>query len=124
MRDQRVEDFRSLHVPGQPFVMPNPWDIGSAKVMAGLGAKALATTSSGYGFTLGLPDGGKVTRDQALRHADDICSAVSEPTTVPGGFGEQWARVANGLIETRVGPALLLDLTALIEGHAGLGVAA
>ena len=55
---------------------------------------------------------------------DDICSAVSEPTTVPGGFGEQWARVANGLIETRVGPALLLDLTALIEGHAGLGVAA
>lgn len=55
---------------------------------------------------------------------EDICSAVSEPGSVPGGFGEQWSRVANGLIETRVGPALLLDLDALIGGQGSLGVAA
>lgn len=55
---------------------------------------------------------------------EDICSAVSEPGDVPGGFGEQWARVGNGLVETPVGPALLLNLEALIEGHAGMGMAA
>lgn len=55
---------------------------------------------------------------------EDICSAVSEPGDVPGGFGEQWSSVANGLVETRVGPALLLNLEALIGGHARLGVAA
>mgnify|MGYP000014657798 CR=1 FL=1 len=54
-RDDLTDRFRALHVPGRPFVMPNPWDIGSARVMAGLGAPALATTSSGHGFTLGLP---------------------------------------------------------------------
>ncbi|MEM1051581.1 MAG: chemotaxis protein CheW [Pseudomonadota bacterium] len=55
---------------------------------------------------------------------EDICSAVSEPGTVPGGFGQQWSRVSSGLVETRVGPALLLDLEALIGGQAAIGAAA
>ena len=65
-REELVERFRALHVRGNPVVMPNPWDIGTAKIMARLGAKALATTSSGHGFTLGLTDGGQVTREVAL----------------------------------------------------------
>ena len=64
-RDELTERFRAQHVPGQPVLMPNPWDLGSAKVMARLGAQALATTSAGHGFTLGLTDGGQVTRDIA-----------------------------------------------------------
>lgn len=55
---------------------------------------------------------------------EDICSAVSEPGDIPGGFGEQWSQVASGLVETRIGPALMLNLEALIGGHARMGVAA
>lgn len=96
-RDELTERFRALHVPGRPVVMPNPWDIGSAKVMAGLGALALATTSSGHGFTQGLPDGGRVTRELALRHAADICAAVDVPVNgdFENGFGDSPETVAE-----------------------------
>lgn len=96
-RDELTERFRALHVPGQPVVMPNPWDVGSAKVMARLGARALATTSSGHGFTLGLGDGGQVTRDMALRHAADICAAVDVPVNgdFENGFGDDPETVAE-----------------------------
>jgi len=55
---------------------------------------------------------------------EDITSGVSEPDGVPGGFGPEWSRVATGMIETRTGPALLLDLAALIGGPETLGEAA
>ena len=69
--------FRALHVPGDPLVMPNPWDIGSAKVLAGLGAKALATTSSGHAFTIGKPDMGRVTAEEAFAHAAAMVAAAT-----------------------------------------------
>lgn len=96
-RAELTERFRALHVPGRPVVMPNPWDIGSAKVMTGLGAQALATTSSGYSFTQGLPDGGQVTRDLALQHAADICAAVDVPVNgdFENGFGDSPETVAE-----------------------------
>lgn len=96
-RDNLSERFRALHVPGQPVVMPNPWDLGSAKVMAQLGAQAVATTSSGHGFTLGVPDGGRVTRDQALQHAADICAALDIPVNgdFENGFGDDPETVAE-----------------------------
>ncbi|AAV94385.1 isocitrate lyase/phosphoenolpyruvate mutase family protein [Ruegeria pomeroyi] len=96
-RDKLTERFRTLHVPGNPLVMPNPWDIGSAKVMARLGAQALATTSSGYGFTLGLADGGQISRDIALQHAADICAAVDLPVNgdFENGFGDSPDTVAE-----------------------------
>ena len=96
-RNELTERFRALHVPGQPVVMPNPWDLGSAKVMARLGAQALATTSSGHGFTLGLADGGQVTRDMALQHAADICAAVDVPVNgdFENGFGDDPETVAE-----------------------------
>ncbi|MEM1315740.1 MAG: isocitrate lyase/phosphoenolpyruvate mutase family protein [Pseudomonadota bacterium] len=96
-RDELTDRFRALHVPGEPLVMPNPWDLGSAKVMAALGAKALATTSSGHGFTLGLGDGGAVTREMALAHAEAMCGAVDLPVNgdFENGFGDDPDTVAE-----------------------------
>lgn len=98
MRRKTLTDrFRALHVPGRPLVMPNPWDLGSAKLMAGLGAQALATTSAGHGFTLGLADGGQVTRDMALQHAADLCAAVDLPVNgdFENGYGDDPETVAE-----------------------------
>ena len=75
-----VDDFRALHVPGQPLLMPNPWDVGSARLLASLGFRALATTSAGFAGTLGRPDGA-VSREEALTHAADLVSAVDVPVS-------------------------------------------
>ena len=76
---EKRDHFRALHVPGGPLLMPNPWDIGSAKLLAGLGAKALATTSAGHAFTIGKPDMGHVTPDEAFAHAEEIVGATDLP---------------------------------------------
>lgn len=82
--------FRALHRPGNPFILANVWDIGSARMMAALGAEALATSSAAHAFTLGRPDGGTVTRDEALAHAADIVAATSLPVSgdFENGFGD------------------------------------
>ncbi len=81
--------FRDLHQKGAPFLLANAWDIGSAKVLAALGAKAIATSSAAHAFTLGRPDGGTVTRDEALAHAQDLIAAVDVPVSgdFENGFG-------------------------------------
>jgi 2-methylisocitrate lyase-like PEP mutase family enzyme len=86
--DEKTERFRAMHRPGAPFVIPNPWDIGSARMLEGLGFKALATTSSGFALTKGRRDYG-VTRDEALGHCRDIAGAVDVPVTadLENGFG-------------------------------------
>ncbi|HSP19189.1 MAG TPA: isocitrate lyase/phosphoenolpyruvate mutase family protein [Myxococcaceae bacterium] len=76
----KAQALLELHVPGQPLLMPNPWDVGSAKVLASLGFQALATTSSGFAATLGRPDGA-VGRDAALAHAAAIVAAVTVPVS-------------------------------------------
>ena len=88
-RKDKTATFRALHRAGDPFVMPNPWDLGSAKVLAKLGAKALATTSSGFAFTLGFPDGARVTRDQSLAHGAAITEATGLPVNgdLENGYG-------------------------------------
>ena len=81
--------FRALHLPGQPLLMPNPWDAGSARVLAHLGFAALATTSSGYAATLGRHDGA-VTRSEALAHAAALVGAapgVPVSADLENGFG-------------------------------------
>ncbi|MCP5073741.1 MAG: isocitrate lyase/phosphoenolpyruvate mutase family protein [Rhodobacteraceae bacterium] len=89
--------FRALHQPGNPFILANAWDIGSAKVLATLGAQALATTSSGHAFTLGLPDMGYVTRDQALAHAAELVAATPLPVSgdFENGYGDSPETVAE-----------------------------
>ena len=75
MLAERHKTFHALHQQGC-FVIPNPWDMGSARMMAASGAVALATSSSAFAFTLGRPDMGHVTRDEALKHAEDIVRAT------------------------------------------------
>ncbi len=83
--DQR-QAFRDLHK--QPFIMPNPWDTGSAKILASLGFSALATTSMGFANALGRMDG-DVTREEAIAHAALIDGATSLPVNadLENGFG-------------------------------------
>ena len=72
-----IARFRELHRSGL-FVMPNPWDVGSARLLEQLGFQALATTSSGFSWTLGRPDNG-VTLDEALEHLRAMAAAVRVP---------------------------------------------
>ena len=75
-----TERFRELHQTGN-FIIPNPWDVGSARILEHLGFSALATTSSGFAASLGLPDM-SVTRDQLVRHVTAITASVSIPVNV------------------------------------------
>ncbi|WP_371168745.1 isocitrate lyase/PEP mutase family protein [Aliiroseovarius sp. 2305UL8-7] len=91
MTDQnRGTAFRALHQKGNPFILANAWDIGSAKMLAGLGAEAIGTSSAAHAFTLGRPDMGHVTRDEALAHAQDLVAAVDIPVSgdFENGFGD------------------------------------
>lgn len=92
----RHQAFQDLHSQGC-FVIPNPWDRGSAQMMAALGAKALATSSAAHAFTLGRTDGGTVTRDEALAHAQDLIAATSLPVSgdFENGFGDSPEDVAE-----------------------------
>lgn len=86
-----------MHRPGEPLLLPNPWDAGSARVLASLGFAALATTSSGFAATLGRPDGA-VSRDEALAHAAVISAATDLPVSadLENGFADE----PDGVAET------------------------
>jgi 2-methylisocitrate lyase-like PEP mutase family enzyme len=87
--------FRTLHERGC-FLIPNPWDVGSARYLQGLGFKALATTSSGFAFSRGLPDGeSAVPCDMALDHIAEIVAAVDLP--VNADFQSGYARDPEGV---------------------------
>ena len=77
---ERAQHFLELHRGPTPLLMPNAWDIGSAKLLVSLGFEALATTSSGFAATLGRIDG-SVTRDESLAHAHDIATATEVPVS-------------------------------------------
>jgi 2-methylisocitrate lyase-like PEP mutase family enzyme len=88
--------FLDLHRADAPLLMPNPWDAGSARLLASLGFQALATTSSGHAATLGQLDG-SVDRDGALAHAAQIVAAVDVPVSadLENGFADDPAGVAD-----------------------------
>ncbi len=86
----RATAFKDLHMRSGIFVMPNPWDAGSAKMLAALGFEALATTSAGLAFSIGKPDGeGLVTREETLHNAKSIVGATHLPVAadLENGFG-------------------------------------
>ncbi len=92
-----ADRFRELHRPGQPLLMPNPWDVGSARLLEALGFQALATTSSGFAANLGRLDG-SVTRDEAVAHAAALVEAVDVP--VSADFENCFADEPDGVAET------------------------
>ena len=98
--------FRALHQEGC-FVIPNPWDIGSARLLEKLGFKALASTSAGYAWTRGRNDG-ELTRDEVLSHLRDLCNATPLPVNADfeAGFADEPEGVAaNVLLAVETGVA-------------------
>jgi 2-methylisocitrate lyase-like PEP mutase family enzyme len=97
-RARRGEHFRELHDSGEILELPNPWDVGTARIFANLGFQGLATTSAGLAFSLGRRDGeAAVSRDQTLEHVRTIVDATPLPVTadLENGFGESPETVAE-----------------------------
>jgi 2-methylisocitrate lyase-like PEP mutase family enzyme len=96
-QQEKAAAFRALH-EGEPFVIPNPWDAGSARVLEALGFAALATTSSGFAFTLGRLDG-SVTLDEVLDHTRALTDASALPVSVDleNGYGAQPEEAARAI---------------------------
>lgn len=105
-QNEKAEAFRTLHQGPGAFVMPNPWDVGTTRILTGLGFEALATTSAGHAFSLGRRDGA-VRRAEALDHCRAIVAATPLPVSadLENGFGDDPAMVAA---------------TIRAAGHAGL----
>lgn len=101
-QSEKARAFRALHERPGAFVIPNPFDIGTARILAGLGFEALATTSAGCAFGLGRPDGA-ITRDEALAHARSIVEATPLPVS---------ADLENGYDDAPDGVALTIGLAA------------
>jgi 2-methylisocitrate lyase-like PEP mutase family enzyme len=126
-RDRKGQRFRDLHA-GEPFVIPNPWDAGSARVFAALGFNALASTSSGLAFTLGRLDG-DVTLDEVVEHARTLERATDLPVSLDleNGYGDDpesaaraisraaQAGAVGGSIEDYDGKGRLYDLGRAVE---------
>ena len=93
---EKAAAFDLLHKRAEAFIIPNPWDIGTARLLAHLGFEALATTSAGYAFSIGKPDGA-VGRDETLAHAAAIAAATDLPVSIDleNGFGDAPATVAE-----------------------------
>ena len=86
---QKVAAFRALHERTRAFIMPNPWDAGTARLLAHLGFEALATTSAGHAFSLGQRDG-TVARSQVVAHVTALAASVELPLSIDleNGFGD------------------------------------
>src|SRR6185295_20375981 len=88
--------FRALHERDHAFIIPNPWDIGTARLLAHLGFEALATSSAGYAFSVGQRDN-TIGRDQMMAHVAEIVSATELPVSadLENGFGDDTTTVAE-----------------------------
>jgi 2-methylisocitrate lyase-like PEP mutase family enzyme len=93
---ERAQAFRALHERDRAFVIPNPWDVGTARLLAHLGFEALATTSAGYAFSAGQPDN-TIARPEMMAHLSAIASATDLPVSadLENGFGDTPVVVAE-----------------------------
>src|SRR5277367_1274151 len=95
---EKAQKFRALHEGPGAFVIPNPWDAGTARMLAALDFKALATTSAGLAFSLGRRDGqGLVSREEVLEHIRAVVGACDLPVAgdLENGFGDDPKTVAE-----------------------------
>jgi 2-methylisocitrate lyase-like PEP mutase family enzyme len=95
-QQEKAARFRALHTSAGPFIIPNPWDVGSARILAGLGFKALATSSAASASAMGRKDR-ELTREQALAHSRLIVDATDLPVSadLENGFGDSPEAVAQ-----------------------------
>ena len=93
---EKARQFQALHAREGAFIIPNPWDAGSARLMAGLGFEALATTSSGFAFTLGRLDG-MVSLAEKLNHCRQLCAVTDLPISadLENGFADDPVEAAK-----------------------------
>ncbi len=93
---EKCQHFRALHARPDAFIIPNPWDVGTTRLLAQLGFEALATTSAGYAFSVGQQDGA-VGREKMLAHVRQIVAATDLPVSadLENGFGDSPAEVAQ-----------------------------
>jgi len=125
----KAEALRRLHTTGPLLVLPNAWDAGSARIFVEAGFPALATTSAGIAFSLGYPDGERITRDEMLTAVARITRRVSVPVTadMEAGYGrtpDAVAATVRGVLEAgavgmnledRIGEEGLIDLSLAVE---------
>jgi 2-methylisocitrate lyase-like PEP mutase family enzyme len=135
-QSDKAERFRALHRGPKVLVLPNAWDVVSARIFEEAGAAAIATTSAGVAFTLGYPDGEKISRDLMLAAVARIAAKVKVPVTadVESGYGrrpEDAAETARAVIEARAvglnvedavhdGGGALVDLSLQLEKIAAI----
>jgi 2-methylisocitrate lyase-like PEP mutase family enzyme len=96
----KAERFRALHERAGAFLIPNPWDAGTAILLAGLGFEALATTSAGLAFSLGRRDAGGLSREEAIRNVGAIAKATALPVSadLENGYSDDPATAAQTLV--------------------------
>src|SRR5271170_7606821 len=95
---EKGKAFRALHARDKAFIIPNPWDVGTARLLEHLGFEALATTSAGYAFSVGRRDN-TIDRDEMMTHVSAIASATDLPVSadLENGHGDDPAAVAQSI---------------------------
>ena len=95
-RQEKADRFRALHERDSAFIIPNPWDVGSARLLTAMGFEALATTSAGYAFSVGRRDNA-ISRDEMIAHVRDIAASSDLPVSgdLENGFGDDPEAVAE-----------------------------
>jgi len=117
-----VAAFKALHVPGDPLVLFNIWDAGSAKAVAGAGAKAIATGSYGVAEAQGFKDGETFSIEDALRNLERILSVVDVPVTIDfeSGYGANAAEVGKSVARARAAGAAGINMEDRMPGEVAL----
>ncbi len=118
----KVEEFRALHVPGEPLILINIWDAGSAKAVARAGVKAVATGSYGVAGAQGIDDGEHFPLDAALANLERIAAATDLPVSVDmeAGYGDTPDDVAVSIERVRAAGACGINMEDRMPGESGL----
>ncbi|MER7925365.1 isocitrate lyase/phosphoenolpyruvate mutase family protein [Streptomyces sp. NPDC096057] len=121
LRDRALA-FRALHVPGRPLVLPNAWDAASARIVEDTGAAAVATTSAGVAWALGVPDGDLLGRERAVAAVARIAASVAVPlsTDIESGFAEDPAGVADTVRAVLAAGAVGVNIEDALYGGEGV----
>lgn len=121
LRDRALA-FHALHVPGRPLVLPNAWDAASARIVEDAGASAVATTSAGLAWALGVPDGDRLDRDRALAAVARITSTVAVPVSadIESGFAKDPAGVADTVRAVLAAGAVGVNIEDALYGGEGV----
>ncbi|MET7574325.1 isocitrate lyase/phosphoenolpyruvate mutase family protein [Streptomyces sp. NPDC005492] len=121
LRD-RAQAFRSLHVPGRPLVLPNAWDAASARIAEDAGAAAVATTSAGLAWALGVPDGDHLDRERAMEAVARVTATVAVPVSadIESGFAQDAAGVADTVRAVLAAGAVGVNIEDALYGGAGV----